>query len=154
MRRSWPEPTAAPGTHKPLEALSENLSARGSAQSANPTRIFVQSETRFMRLIRPQSGEYDKHLLSVIAAEEPVDGRLPNLTGFCGWTAEPFWFRPLMRIRRPVGQLRPSFWFSLGSRLGCIILYQRPIQFTRHMRRRTGRRWYFHRHQIRDQNLP
>ncbi len=45
-------------------------------------------------------------MISVIAAEGPVDGKHANLADFCGWTAAPFWLRPTMHTRRPVGSSR------------------------------------------------
>jgi hypothetical protein len=83
--------------------VSENLSADVSVYPANPTGFFVETIPRFFSPIRLRFGMHEKHLFSVIAAERPVDGRHASLADFCGWTAGPFWLRPLMRTRRPVG---------------------------------------------------
>ena len=63
--RVWPELTKRPsGTHKLRQGLSENLSTRVSAQSANPTGISVEAGPQLSNPIRHRFGVYGKRVIS------------------------------------------------------------------------------------------
>jgi hypothetical protein len=61
--------------------LSKNLSARTSAQSVNPKRVFVQPGTRFTRPIRTRSRVHGKHLTPDTSAA--ADGRRQSSITSC-----------------------------------------------------------------------
>jgi hypothetical protein len=88
--------------------VSENLPFEVSAHSVNPTGIFVEAGAAFWQLIRVRAGLYGKHMFSVIAVEWPIDRRPANLADFCGHSARPFLFRPLMRSA-------PGDWQGVGG---------------------------------------
>jgi len=62
---SRPELTKRPsGTHKLRQGLSENLSTRVSAQSANPTGISVEAGPQLSNPIRHRFGVHGKRVIS------------------------------------------------------------------------------------------
>ena len=64
MRANWPELTKRPpGTHKLRQGLSENLSTRVSAHSANPTGISVEAGSQLSNPIRYRFGVYEKQVI-------------------------------------------------------------------------------------------
>jgi hypothetical protein len=70
----------------------------------NKVAVFARlSRFGAFHLLFGAKGFDGKQMISVIAADGPVDGRHASLADFCGRIGGPFWFRPLMRTRRPVG---------------------------------------------------
>ena len=72
---AWPELTKGPsGTHKDFGGVSENLSTKVSAHSANPTGFFVEAIPQFLNPIRPRTGVYGKQVFAV-SGPKPRHGR-------------------------------------------------------------------------------
>lgn len=66
-------------------------------------RLPNAAENRIDRSGRLTRDGVGKQMFSVIAVKEAIADKHAYLAALCGSCASPFLFRPLMRIRRPVG---------------------------------------------------